>query len=187
MSLAPAKRSLSCILFFLFSVGSFVVARPSTGCEVENPYPVGQPTNESISTSDGLRTYHIYIPVSYNNSAPVPLVVLIHGTYGSGLGAEAKYGMDAYAEKYGFIVVYPDAINFTVRTWNGGSCCGLPARDGIDDVGFISSMIGVIESQLCIDTARIFATGKNQFSASLLHRPVLAKSVISQGCLPAGS
>jgi polyhydroxybutyrate depolymerase len=120
-----------------------------------------------------LRTYHIYIPVCYNNSTPVPLVVLIHGTYGSGLGAEAKYGMDAYAEKYGFIVVYPDAINFTVRTWNGGSCCGQAARDGIDDVGFISSMIGVIEAQLCIDTARIFATGKHQFSVSCSPAPDL--------------
>ena len=54
-------------------------------------------------------------------------------------------------------MVYPDGLN---RAWNtGGGCCGQPAKDNVDDVGFLTQMISTIERETPVDTHRVYATG----------------------------
>ena len=56
-----------------------------------------------------------------------------------------------------FVVAYPDGIG---GLWNtGGGCCGRPADEGIDDVGFITAVVGDIAGNVGIDPARVYATG----------------------------
>jgi polyhydroxybutyrate depolymerase len=82
---------------------------------------------------------------------------MLHGGFGSGQQAERSYGWDALADKEGFVVAFPDGLN---RAWNaGGGCCGKSAADGVDDVGFITAMISQIESNVAIDSKRIYAAG----------------------------
>jgi polyhydroxybutyrate depolymerase len=91
------------------------------------------------------------------SAAAVPLVVMLHGGFGSGSEAERDTGWDAEADRRGFVVAYPDGL---LRAWNsGGGCCGRPADTGVDDVAFITAMVAGIEDQLPIDPRRIFATG----------------------------
>ena len=115
-------------------------------------------TNISTHTInvDGMdRTYTIYKPD--NIILPAPLVVMIHGGYGSGAQAEKTYGWDQRADKYNFIVVYPDGFD---KSWNaGGGCCGQASKRNVDDVKFISKMIQEISSEIDIDKLRIYATG----------------------------
>ena len=42
-----------------------------------------------------------------------------------------------------FVVAYPDGLD---RAWNvnGGGCCGQPASEGVDDIGFISAAVADI-------------------------------------------
>ena len=57
-----------------------------------------------------------------------------------------------------FLVAYPDGLN---RAWNvnGGGCCGRPAREGVDDVGFIGAAVADIVKNVSIDSSRVYATG----------------------------
>ncbi|HEV2361690.1 MAG TPA: PHB depolymerase family esterase [Acidimicrobiales bacterium] len=118
------------------------------------------PTGESTQTIEvgGLqRTFHVYLPKTLSLSAPVPLVVFLHGGYGSGSQAERSYGWDAEADQKGFVVVYPDGMN---HAWNaGGGCCGQPAAENVDDVGFVTAMVQTLEHELPIDPQRVYATG----------------------------
>jgi polyhydroxybutyrate depolymerase len=101
------------------------------------------------------RTYRVYKPAGLA-AAAAPLVVMMHGVYGSGEQAENSYGWDPLADSAKFVVAYPDGVG---RAWNGHGCCGRPARENIDDVGFITAMVGQISAALAIDKSRVYATG----------------------------
>ncbi|WP_067894551.1 alpha/beta hydrolase family esterase [Nocardia vaccinii] len=116
--------------------------------------PAGSSTH-TITVGGRVRTYHLYRPATV--SGPAPLVVMLHGGFGTGSQAEASYGWDRHADSARFLVAYPDGL---ARAWNtGGGCCGIPARDGVDDVGFLTAMVRQIENSTAIDTARVYATG----------------------------
>lgn len=115
--------------------------------------PTGSSTH-SLSFGGSTRSYHVYRPDGL--TGPAPLVVMLHGGYGDGAQAERAYHWDAQADAGRFVVAYPDGLN---RAWNAGSCCGRPARSGVDDVGFISAVVTAIEQQIPVDTTRVFATG----------------------------
>jgi polyhydroxybutyrate depolymerase len=102
------------------------------------------------------RTYRLYKPKGLPASAS--LVVMLHGGFGTDAQAERSYGWDELADSSKFVVAYPDGLN---RAWNvnGGGCCGRPAKQGIDDVGFITVAIADIKRNLSIDASRAYATG----------------------------
>jgi polyhydroxybutyrate depolymerase len=131
-----------------------------TGCmdkqakPIEMTIPVGS-TDYSISVGGLTRTFHVYRPTGITSSAP--LVVFLHGGFGSGAEAEKYYAWDGEADAHGFLVAYPDGYD---HAWNvGGGCCGEPASKNIDDVAFISAMVAQIEREAPIDARRVYATG----------------------------
>ena len=121
----------------------------------------------SLRTPDGReRTYRVYVPSSIAaapGDGPVPLLVALHGGTGSGAQFERNSGFDGVAEANGFLVVYPDGIGVgernTLRTWNGGACCGPAMKQDVDDVAFIRLLIERLRSQYPIDPNRTFAAG----------------------------
>lgn len=103
------------------------------------------------------RTYRLYRPSGVRLTEPVPLVVMLHGALGSGEQAESSYGWNAAADRGGFLVAYPDGLN---RAWAvSPECCGAPARDGVDDAGFIVKLTEVLTSELPVDPDRVYVTG----------------------------
>ena len=117
------------------------------------------------------RTYLTYRPATAGKDAP--LVVVLHGAAGSGRQAQESYGWDAAADKGGFVVVYPDGVN---RTWNAGpGCCGVAARDNVDDVAFITRLVDEIPS---IDKKRVYATGISN-GAMLAYRLACEKDIFA--------
>lgn len=101
------------------------------------------------------RTFHLYRPSGL--AGPAPLVVMLHGGFGTGTQAEQAYGWDAVARGARFVVAYPDGLD---RAWNvGGGCCGVPGRTRTDDVGFITRMVARISAEVRIDPDRVYATG----------------------------
>ncbi|MEP6843168.1 MAG: PHB depolymerase family esterase [Pseudolysinimonas sp.] len=116
--------------------------------------PVGS-SSHTIEVDGQSRTYLVYRPTGIPN--PSPLVMMLHGGFGSASQAEASYGWDAEADSNRFVVVYPDGQD---HAWNvGGGCCGTPGRTNLDDVAFLSAVVGDVEAALPIDKARVFATG----------------------------
>jgi polyhydroxybutyrate depolymerase len=146
------------------AVGALLAATALSGCtaaQAARPatdppaaLPVGASTH-SIEAGGVSRTYILYRPASL--PAAAPLVVMLHGGFGSASQAEKSYGWDAEADQGHFLVAYPDGLN---HAWNtGGGCCGTPGRTGVNDVGFITAMVAAIERQAPVDTGRVYATG----------------------------
>ncbi len=117
---------------------------------------VGSST-QTITVGGQARTFHLYRPASLPLSGAVPLVVMLHGGYGSGTQAESSYGWDAEADSQHFMVAYPDGLD---HAWDvGGGCCGTPGRTNVDDVAFITQLVAIVSHALPIDPTRVYATG----------------------------
>lgn len=109
----------------------------------------------TIESGGQQRSYSLYVPAS--SPDPAPLVLMLHGAFGSAEHAQEHYGWDAAADRYGFVVAYPDGMG---RAWAaGGGCCGRPGRDGIDDVGFLTAVVADVGRRVAIDSDRVYATG----------------------------
>jgi len=128
-----------------------------SGCFAAHRAQTGFPDGTSVHTMafGGLdRSYRVHKPPGL--AGPAPLVVMLHGAFGDGEQAENDYGWDALADSAKFVVAYPNGVG---ATWNGHGCCGKSERENIDDVGFITTMVGQISAGLPIDKARVYATG----------------------------
>jgi polyhydroxybutyrate depolymerase len=156
MSASPGRppggvRSLVCAAAVLVLGGCAAHADRATP---GSPLAVGS-TAQSISVHGVARTFLAYRPPGL--SGAVPLVVMLHGGFGSAAQAERSYRWDAQARVSHFVVAYPDGLH---RAWNaGGGCCGNPARTDVDDVGFIVGVVRTIEREIQIDPRRIYVTG----------------------------
>jgi polyhydroxybutyrate depolymerase len=126
--------------------------------------PGGELVDLAIETADGRnRSAHLYVPASLPDG-PVPLLVALHGGTGSGMQFRENSGYDGLAEANGFLVVYPDGIggalaDDSMRTWNGGACCGRAVREDVDDVAFLRQLVDELDDSHDIDPARVYATG----------------------------
>jgi polyhydroxybutyrate depolymerase len=116
--------------------------------------PVGS-SSHTITVAGVSRTFRVYRPAVL--PAAAPLVVMLHGGFGTGAQAERSYRWDAQANRGHFVVAYPDGLD---RAWNtGGGCCGVPGRTGVDDIGFITAMVSTIERAVPVSPRRVYATG----------------------------
>lgn len=115
-------------------------------------------TSHRALTVDGReRTYLLYRPASLPRTDPAPLVVVLHGAGGTAEQAQHTYGWNARADEGGFAVAYPDGLH---RAWAvSDGCCGRPAREKIDDVGFVEQLVRATAQAVPIDPARVYATG----------------------------
>lgn len=108
-----------------------------------------------LSSGGQDRTYLVHVPAGLSGAAP--LVLMLHGGYGTGAQAERSYGWDALADQDHFVVAYPDGLD---RAWNsGGGCCGKAARRDVDDVAFLTAVVADVEARVPVDPARVYAAG----------------------------
>ena len=108
-------------------------------------------------TVDGLdRKYRVYVPSSYRETEPMPLVLALHMLTGSGRTMQWITHFNQIAEQQGFIIVYPEGYK---TSWAEGSNLYAADQAQIDDVAFIDALIKSIEDQYAIDPGQIFATG----------------------------
>lgn len=133
--------------------------------EDEGPSPMTEFVIDGSLTHDNeTRTYRIVLPESYYESEdPLPILLALHGGFGSGEQFEIQSALSEKATAENFIVVYPDGLPnpvLGVRTWNAGKCCGTNASLlDTDDVGFISRLIDQLISEYRVDSKRVYATG----------------------------
>jgi polyhydroxybutyrate depolymerase len=160
-------RSISLMILFLFAVG-ITYAQDSTpevtpeATSETTPLPTIEfPGAGAFTISGGTvagfeRSYRVYIPESYETAeAPVPLLFVFHGAGGTGVNMAKISAFNEIADVEGFVVVYPDGINYI---WNDGRPPD-PNIGPVDDIAFVSEMLRVMTASLNIDPARIYATG----------------------------
>lgn len=98
------------------------------------------------------RSYVLHVPPG----PPRGLVINLHGAGMNGGQQAGVTGYDAVADQYGFVVAYPDGID---TTWADGRGASLPDRQGVDDVGFLATLIEQLSRTYQIPPGRVFVTG----------------------------
>ncbi|KGI69765.1 esterase [Mycolicibacterium rufum] len=98
------------------------------------------------------RTYLVHVPPGPVNG----LVINLHGAGLTGRDQQLTTNYDAAADRYGFVVAYPDGIDLS---WADGRGASVPDRQGVDDVGFLSTLITELTRQYAVNPGRVFVTG----------------------------
>lgn len=153
--MASSRRRRSASAIFMLLLTTLTAALAETA-------PQHTPNTTANLTVGGFqRQYRLFLPPNLGTMAP--LIIVLHGTYGSGEKMERFLGFDALARQHGFVVAYPDAYRkqgarFTTR-WNDGRGVLASSDLGVDDVAFLAQMIDAIASQYAIDRHRVFVTG----------------------------
>ncbi|MGE5181380.1 MAG: alpha/beta hydrolase family esterase [Acidobacteriota bacterium] len=119
--------------------------------------------------SGGLpRVVNVHVPASYDPANPMPLVMNFHGFTSDAIQEAVLSQMTAKADAAGFVVIYPYGTGAPL-SWDAGACCGQAVQNHVDDIGFVKDVIATAEDRLCIDDARIYATGMSN-GGFLSHR-----------------
>ncbi len=109
------------------------------------------PVSETLKTGGTLRSYWLVSPEGLDRTKPAPLLMVLHGSAGSGedMMAVTRRGFEQLAAKEKFVLVYPDALE---RRWNdqGGI---------VDDVGFLLAVVDKLVTDGMVDKNRVYATG----------------------------
>ncbi|WP_144126687.1 extracellular catalytic domain type 1 short-chain-length polyhydroxyalkanoate depolymerase [Catellatospora sichuanensis] len=122
------------------------VASPEAG---ETPAPGDHRLTTSWNGKN--RSFVVHAPPSYDGATPLPLVVTMHFFPGDAAGIATTTGMNAKADREGFLVLYPEGFAGGV---NALSCCGSE-----DDVGLIKTLVARMVERWHADPKAIFATG----------------------------
>ena len=108
-----------------------------------------------------LRNYLVHLPPDYNDSQPLPLVVVLHGAFGVARSMAKSSGFSKLADEKRFIAIYPNGIGFlgNFQHWNAGHCCAEAVKENVDDVGFLTDVIEDACKRLAVDRRRIYMVG----------------------------
>jgi polyhydroxybutyrate depolymerase len=121
----------------------------------------GTVTHGTITVDGRERTYRLYVP-SQLPAGPAPLFLALHGGTGWADQFAGTNHVEGLAEANGFLVVHPDGVTVAGGrggVWNGGVCCGVAAREGVDDVAFIDALLDEVGEAHEVDPARTYAFG----------------------------
>ncbi len=168
---------LSTLVFLLFCLQSCATTIP-----IQGPVNPGTYQMESDMDTNGFsRKSLVHIPAGYDPAQQWPLLIVLHGAFSTGREMADETGFNDLADREGFIVLYPEGIGILgfLQHWNAGHCCGKAADDGIDDMGFLDTVIERAVRRFSVDETQIFLAGHSNggmlaFRYAALHPERLA-------------
>jgi polyhydroxybutyrate depolymerase len=92
---------------------------------------------------------------------PAPLLIMLHGYGSSSAEHRAYFGLDRYASDLGMLVAYPEGTRDRDgnRFWNGtDACCDLHGS-GVDDAGYLVSLVDEVGRMTPVDPKRVYLVG----------------------------
>jgi polyhydroxybutyrate depolymerase len=126
----------------------------TTGCGQAPPVVPGASTNQQLVSGGLAREYLLHLPANYNPNRRYSLVLSFHGHKRTSRYQEELSGFSALDT----IAVYPQGL---IGTDGESAWTGAPYSAAADDVLFTSDLLNSLQSKLCVDPARIYATGKS--------------------------
>ncbi len=110
----------------------------------------------TLSTTDGqarTRTYLVHLPADYSTTRPYSLIFVFHGANGSAAQSHSWALQQAGTAARDAIVIFPNGINFQ------SDGVGWDDRSNGYDLPFFDHMLKDLETDYCVDEARVFAAG----------------------------
>lgn len=131
--------------------------RASTGCGRPAPFAPGSSQDQHMTSGGLQRMYRLHIPRGYEPTRAYPLLLSLHGMGSSAQQQERRTGFSNLADRAGFIVVYPQGtLGPNGRLgWSSGG----PGHPTLDDTRFIAGILDAVQTRLCVDPYRIYASG----------------------------
>ncbi|KQM30593.1 alpha/beta hydrolase family esterase [Sphingomonas sp. Leaf10] len=111
----------------------------------------------------GDRSVLVHVP--QGPTTPAALVILLHGSGGTGAAMLRDSRLAQASDQHGFLVAAPDAgiphdKGFVWNIPGVPTVAGtIPGPDAPDDVAFIGALIDQLAKAGCVDPARVYATG----------------------------
>ena len=105
----------------------------------------------SVQHNGATRRALVDLPLGYDGSEQLPVVLNFHGLAMTAELQRSYTHMATEANARGWIAVHPDGQAFT---WN--------VLPGSPDVGFVDALLDELENTVCVDPARVYATGLSQ-------------------------
>lgn len=129
----------------------------SPGCGNVAPQPPGTSHDRTISSGGLDRTYRLHLPENYDARRPWPVVVVFHGRGNDAVRTEEFSKLSTLPA----VVAYPNGVvglgDGDRQAWQGAPY----SAPGVDDVAFTGDLLDQLERELCVDTRRVYATGKS--------------------------
>ena len=127
-----------------------IAAARSAGCGPGATTVAAGSTKLDITSGGDARWYHRNVPPAHNGTTPVPLVLDLHG-YSEGADVHLMMsGLEKFGDGKGFVTLTPQGTG-PVPRWD--------TEKGSKDLAFLGDVLDAAESQLCIDTNRVYVTG----------------------------
>lgn len=157
-------RRLALLLAVLLLAGLLLAACGTAAVKTHGKMTVA-PDERSFTVNLSLRTRGgaLYVPKSLPESGAA-LVIALHGMGSSGEAFRSR-GFDLYAERHGFIVVYPDGLD---GGWSSS-----------DDNAFFGYIIDGIRKTYHTDERKVFMTGHSLGAIQCYESAVLLEGRIS--------
>lgn len=147
--------------FFALAGATAIACGSSESASAPSPESAGADAGSRRTTFGGARPVEIRVPAGYDASRPAPLLLALHGYGAGGSFNEIYMRFASIADEKGFFYVSPDGTRDKAGRlfWNAtDECCDFD-RTGVDDVGYLTSLVDEIRSEYAIDTKRIFVVG----------------------------
>ncbi|TRM57867.1 Alpha/Beta hydrolase protein [Schizophyllum amplum] len=143
---------------------AFFAPRASSACGRESNWTFdsdGHYTQNTI-VSGNARQYLVHIPDDFDNDIPRPLVLSFHGAEGTSAHQEQASQLSLSGQTIGgqsIIAVYPQGLVGVDKSsaWDAAPY----ANPNAHDVEFTLAILDEVADALCIDTSRIYASGKS--------------------------
>ncbi len=130
---------------------SLLNAPPPT-CSARDTWPSETTKTFETLTDDGTRNYSVHLPANFDETRYYPLIVHFPGKSATADGGEKQAGLNVLPA----VIVYPHP---TIGKDRYTSWQGAPYSSGVNDVSFTEAILDKVQSQLCIDRDRVYATG----------------------------
>jgi polyhydroxybutyrate depolymerase len=113
-----------------------------------------------LRVGDLTRSYVVHLPNGRLPTAPLPVVLALHGATMNGPMMAWFSGLNRKSDQAGFLVAYPNGTGeHSSFFWNGGDCCGSAVRTKVDDVAFLDALLDDLARAYPVDARRVYATG----------------------------
>jgi polyhydroxybutyrate depolymerase len=128
-----------------------------------------QTTEITLLVAGTSRRALVHLPKNAMGTAPLPLVLMLHGMGGTAENVIKETGWMAKADAEDFIVAFPEATRPDMNqpakfgrnspAWNDGSGRFQAGKQDVPDVAFIAALLDHLEAKFAVDRQRIFVVG----------------------------